>query len=523
MPPIDQHSVPSANLLTNLNLVQGLATLSLLIGFGMLAGIPASVSAADSATNQVIISCSAGANDERTIAECVTLRLEQAEVSLVRVENNWLRVLQTQADSGDNDNATANDTRPAASESVATVSENSNVIAIVNDTALQSGVATEGGRVINIDNDADLQIGESESGDTDTGRATKTFDNKVDLTERFGFLPALFRSYRDQHCAWQATQFGADRVQLQYQACITSLTESRTQDLVRLLAQQRAGDKSGRGFSGYYVKTDNGAFFQACDRRTDWWVTGTDSVLSAIDRRYDAIEAQSLRGSDLLYIELSGNVTSAPGVGPGADYEAAIAVRNIALLRPVSAQDCAAGNNGVQAAAVVDGVAGLGVADNYQSDAATVDNFASSGFLYGYFNDWQAACAITENSVCSAETSAQFASDGDWRLRVDRSLEGDWRIFLIPTTEDQVIEKQLAMKINDAEVFLDKTYPLSMLLPINQGRALADGELARELIAKLRLGRELRLQWFDETDVMSELTFSLQGVTNALEYFDNKQ
>jgi len=174
---------------------------------------------------------------------------------------------------------------------------------------------------------------------------------------------------------------------------------------------------------------------------------------------------------------------------------------------------------------VVAGIAAAAdtAAESYQSDAATVDNFASSGFLYGYFNDWLTACAITENSVCSAETNAQFASDGDWRLRVDRSLEGDWRIFLIPTTEDQVIEKQLTMKINDAEVFLDKTYPLSMLLPINQGQVLADGELAREVIAKLRLGRELRLQWFDETDVMSELTFSLQGVTSALEYFDNKQ
>jgi len=289
-----------------------------------------------------------------------------------------------------------------------------------------------------------------------------------------------------------------------------------------LLAQQRAVDKGGRGYSGYYVKTDNGALFQACDRRTDWWVTGTDSVLSALDRRYNDIEAQSVQVTDLLYIELSGDVTGAPGVGPGADYEAAIAVRSIGLLRPVSAQDCSAANSSVP---VVAGIAAAAdtAAESYQSDAATVDNFASSGFLYGYFNDWLTACAITENSVCSAETNAQFASDGDWRLRVDRSLEGDWRIFLIPTTEDQVIEKQLTMKINDAEVFLDKTYPLSMLLPINQGQVLADGELAREVIAKLRLGRELRLQWFDETDVMSELTFSLQGVTSALEYFDNKQ
>jgi len=512
MPPIDQQKTISANYLT------GSKGLSLLTGVVLLVWTQSSLLAADSATDQVIIGCSAGANDERTIAECITLQLEQAEASLVRVESSWQRLLQTQIDSLVEDNETVSNSSPGGSQSVTAASENSNVIAIVNDTALQSGVSTEGTRVLNIDDGGAAHTGDS--GNTD--EAPEAFDSKVDLTERFGFLPALFRTYRDQHCAWQATQFGADRIRLHYQACITSLTERRAQDLVRLLAQQRAVDKGGRGYSGYYVKTDNGALFQACDRRTDWWVTGTDSVLSALDRRYNDIEAQSVQVTDLLYIELSGDVTGAPGVGPGADYEAAIAVRSIGLLRPVSAQDCSAANSSVP---VVAGIAAAAdtAAESYQSDAATVDNFASSGFLYGYFNDWLTACAITENSVCSAETNAQFASDGDWRLRVDRSLEGDWRIFLIPTTEDQVIEKQLTMKINDAEVFLDKTYPLSMLLPINQGQVLADGELAREVIAKLRLGRELRLQWFDETDVMSELTFSLQGVTSALEYFDNKQ
>ena len=527
MPRIQQFPISGAILLTlraaGLRVLAG-ALILLLSG-------PVSVRAADVATERLIVSCSSGASDERTIAECVTLQLEQAEASLVRIEESWQRLLQVQADSVNIDT-----TALAASESATTASVsgsgsagddaagsastddtpvNSNVIAIVNDTALQSGIATGGSRVINIDIDGNAV--ESDRGDAGAG-----IDSNVDETARFGFLPALFRTYRDQQCAWQAAQFGADRVLLHYQACIASLTERRAQELVHLLAQQRTSDKNGRSFSGYYLKAGDGALFQSCDRRTDWWVTGTDAVLSAIDRRYDNIDAQTVQATGLLYIELNGNVTSAPGTGAGADYIAAIDVRSIGLLRPVSAQDCRAGSNTVQAA-ISGGGEGLQATGIYQSDAATVDNFASSGFLYGYFNSWQAACAITENSVCSAETSAEFASDGDWRLRVDRSLEGDWRVFLIPVTDDQVIEKQLTMKINDAEVFLDKTYPLSMRLPVNVGQALADGELARELIAKFRQGRELRLQWFDESDVMSELTFSLQGVTAALEYFDNKQ
>jgi len=518
MPPSEQHSDNFANYLTAHEPV-----LWLIITTVTLVWSPTSVRAADAATDQIIISCSSDASDEQTIAECITLQAEQTEASLERVEESWRRFLQAQAESANEDNA--GDSESGGSEIVINgtttadkTSDNSNVITITNDTALKSGIEIEGSRVINIDGD-----GEPEADESGTPQPLEAFDSEVDINERFGFLPALFRSYRDQHCAWQAAQFGADRIQLHYQACVASLTGNRTRELLRLLALQRSISKSGRGYSGYYVKTDNGALFQACDRKTDWWVTGTDSVLSALDRRYNDIEAQSIQSAGPLYIEFSGNVTGAPGEGAGADYDAAIAVRKIGLLRPVSVQDCAANNNSVQTVAGVESAPDFTGTDISQSDAATVDNYASSGFLYGYFSDWQSACAITENSVCSAETNVQFASDGDWRLRVDRSLEGDWRIFLIPTTDDQVIEKQLTMKINDSEVFLDKTYPRAMSLPVNQGQALADGELARELIAKFRQGRELRLQWFDEADVMSELTFSLQGVTRALEYFDNKQ
>ena len=81
MPPIDEQKTISANYLTRYK------GLSLLTGVVLLVWTQSSLLAADSATDQVIIGCSAGANDERTIAECIKLQLEQAEASLLRVES----------------------------------------------------------------------------------------------------------------------------------------------------------------------------------------------------------------------------------------------------------------------------------------------------------------------------------------------------------------------------------------------------------------------------------------------------
>jgi len=84
--------------------------------------------------------------------------LEQAEASLARVEESWKRLLQAQTDATSDDNLTLSDSRTGGSEIVINnptasdkTSANSNVIAIVNDTALQSGVETDGSQVINID------------------------------------------------------------------------------------------------------------------------------------------------------------------------------------------------------------------------------------------------------------------------------------------------------------------------------------------------------------------------------------
>lgn len=465
--------------------------------------------AADQASAQIIIDCGVGAVDEVSLAECVTLKLDQAEDTLQQVEESWKNVLQTGLLPKDDQsvlNGADPDLIPDEPEKPA---ESTNVIAIVNDAALKSGVSTGGNPVINIDDGST-----AEDPVTD-----ESFDESVNLAERFGFLPALFRSYRDQHCAWHASLFGGDRTRLHYQACLVSMTEIRTQELTRYLAAQRSQARNGRDFRGYYVKSETGAFFQACNRRTDWWVIGSEPVLSALDRRFTDIRSQSLANSDVLYAELRGEVVASPGDGPGADFSAAISVRSIGLLRPVSDSDCeypeSTGQNLLtsQSANTQDSIAA--------PSAATVEDFASSGFLYGYFNYWLAACSVTENSVCSAETEAQFASDGDWQLRVDRSLEGDWRVILVPTTEDQLIEKQLTMQINGADVFLDKSFANPLRLAMNQGVEIADGKLAHEIVAKLKLGRELRLQWLDDANVMSELKFSLLGITRALEYFDS--
>ena len=136
-----------------------------------------------------------------------------------------------------------------------------------------------------------------------------------------------------------------------------------------------------------------------------------------------------------MFVRLQGKLRSAPNSGPGADFAAGLQVGKINLLRPLTDHDCLDSRSGLKTASVTpaDQPEGEPVESDTEA-AATVDDFAAAGFLYGYFSDWVSACAIIETSVCSAETSAQFASDGDWYLRIDRSRESDWRIRVIPTT-----------------------------------------------------------------------------------------
>lgn len=467
--------------------------------------------AADPGSDRVIADCDAV--DELSLAECVQLKFEQAEATLIQVEENWQKLLDEEANAAKDATATDNNRISAttAAESNSTTTGQSNVIAIVNDNALQAGVNTGDKPVINIDQSAAIETPVEE----------ELFDTTVDNQERFGFLPALFRSYRDQQCAWQASVFGNDRTQIYYQACLAAMAQSRSTALTHYLTVQRSRARNGQFFRGFYTKIETGALFQSCDRKTNWWVTGAESVLASLDSRYLDIKSESLSNTDLLYAELRGEVVkpnnSNTSIAAATNFSTALSVRSISLLRPVTNNDCEQQSLPGQNTYSPQDTENILTT----STAPTVDDFASSGFLYGYFNYWLAACSVTETSVCSAESDAQFASDGDWQLRVDRSLEGDWRIKLVPTTNDQSIEKQLSMQINGADVFLSTSFDQPMRLTMKQGVVIAEGESARELVTRFKQGRELRFQWFDESDVMSELKFSLQGVTRALEYFDS--
>jgi len=355
----------------------------------------------------VLIECSETASDERGIDACLSVVFEQAENRLLDVEQSWRKVLgdetttlqapvsQELVDQA-SDNPLSND-QPTTEQT-----DGPKVIAIVNDTALASGVGTGSGEIFNVD---------------DSAEKTEALVNlSVDISARFEFIPALFRSYRDQHCAWQATVFGGDRVDMHYKACLTDQNRTRVSELNRSLAEIRSAAKGGLTMRGFYVKTNSGATFRACDRKIDWWVTGSETVLASLERRYVDANTRSVDAStgNFIYAELRGSVAVAPGDGPGADYASALQVEQINIFRPATPNDCVS----VQQTSIASAAPQT---DDLQS--ATVDDFAAAGFLYGYFNNWLSACSVTESSVCSAESEAQFASDGDWKLRVDRSLD----------------------------------------------------------------------------------------------------
>lgn len=450
--------------------------------------------------DEVLLECSASATDERGIDACLNVLLEQAETRLANVEQSWRKLLGTEASrlqtAESQDIDVAGIDQPDSDQSTTVGSK---VIAIVNDSALASGEIERGGEIFNVD---------------DNGEQTETLVNtSVDITERFGFIPALFRTYRDQHCAWQATVFGGDRVDMHYKACLTDQNRTRALELSRSLAEIRSTVKSGLNMRGFYVKTNSGATFQACDRKVDWWVTGSDAVLASLERRYADADTRDVAtaSGNLIYTELRATLDAAPESGPGADYTNVVRVEKINIFRPSTPIDCVAlQQTSIQSEAPV---------VNLQS-AATVDDYASAGFLYGYFNYWLSACSVTENSVCSAESEALFASDGDWKLRVDRSLEGDWRVQLIATSDDEVIEKDLKLMIDGRDVFLPTSFPEPLHLSLQNGVDIARGDIARELTDRMRGGSETHFVWRDESGVLSELKFSLAGVTLALEFFD---
>ena len=76
------------------------------------------------------------------------------------------------------------------------------------------------------------------------------------------------------------------------------------------------------------------------------------------------------------------------------------------------------------------------------------------------------------------------------------------------------------MQLDGAPVFIEAELQVPAVLELGQGIEVAQGEFARELITRMRTGQQVRFEWRNSDDVMSELKFTLTGVTRALQYFD---
>jgi len=478
-------------------------------------------------TNRVFQQCSNASADSKVVEECVDLLFEEAEGRLQKIEREWkffgdaevqaARAVSASVESPEPIEIIAdNRARTGANELDA---NQPNVISIVNDQALQSGAVPDG-TLVNIDDEA------SESPDSkpdESEKAPQADAATVAASERFRFLPALFRSYRDQHCAWQATLFGEDRSAAYRGACLTAMTQARALALHASLAEVRAISTRGKTYKGFYVVTDSGATFQACDRTSDWWVIGTDDGQSQLDTRAEQL---NMITADIAYAEVGGKITSPPAKALAAGYRQALQIESVNVMRSVAPSDCAGkfvptsqGEDGLSETAQADAMAKL----SKETASTTVEDLSSAGFLYGYFNQWVSACAVTDTSVCSAETEAVYATDGDWVIKLDRSEGREWRVRLIPTTDDHRIDNRYVVSIDDFEVFLGTEDRSSVVVPMNEGIDIASGELARELIVKLRAGQRMQIAWQQADTGAHELNFSLLGVTAALKFFDQQE
>lgn len=470
-----------------------------------------------------ISQCREQSIDQSGFDECLILLVQQTESALNEMEANWLEKLsvdQQEAVSSSIAVSLAETKSNALAGEVDSAAETSGqVIAIVSEGALAEGAIGGNSRVINVD-DAALR---SETDVTESSDASSA----ALQAERFADLPALFRQFRSQRCEWEAGLMGANRAAGYQLACEIALNRQHVLHLRRLLVEKNATDVGGESFRGYYVRTASGGSFQSCDRRQDWWVTGSEEVLGALQRRYSDIAAENL---EMVYVELRGRAGKPVENGPGADFVGAVEVATVNLMRPILEQDCRATATGVTPPPVAaDELTDNDFADTDDSadatvlktPAVTVDELGDAGFLYGYFSNWMSACAVDKLSVCQAQTQAEYSSEGEWMLSVDRSSQSDWRVRLIPTTENHLINGPLLLTIDDIE---NSTAKISVTeIEVGRGVNVAKGQRARNIMSRLRAGRSLDFEWLRPDQVSAKVSFSLAGITRALRYFDQAE
>ncbi len=487
--------------------------------------------------------CRSASTDNFSFKECVGLQHQASETLLAGIENSWREYLMEQEQSTpgtgaatiaeseapgvgtDNDAslgaqaAMSSATNPDNSDGNSVITGGGKVIAIVSDdTVVRSDSSNE---VVNISNQALLE----------SDFPALAGDNEADVSlqaqrQRFEILADLYRQYRDERCTWEGGLYGADRVNVYITACNAWLNQQRARVISMQLSEKRANDANGTFFSGFYIEDGVGGIFQSCDRRQEWRITGESDVVAEIALRYDSIARDNL---EMAYLEMRGDFLQ-QRIDPG--FSGTLQVRSLNLLRAIDEADCIT----VQTAERSDPVAGGNVPGDVDAvnsglldsqsiaspapDDITVDALGASGFLYGYFENWVSACAVDQNSVCMAQADSGYSGQGEWRLVVDRSLEGRWRVKLIPTISDTTIGRSISI---DIDGLIAGSHPVSSsgtTVKAQVGLTLAQGESARLLVNQMLNGQRLSLTWSLPSEIGNELSFSLVGVTRALAFFD---
>lgn len=505
--------------------------------------------AGEAATQDNLAECRSASTDSFSFKQCIGLQHQVSETLLADIENSWREYLALESnqvvadgpsklvdevDSGagtsgigktNNSSASTTTVPDAVSDAESKNADPSSVgkiIAIVNDETV-SGSDSEG-EVINISNQALLE----------TEFPILDSNSSVDLSieaqrARFEELADLYRQFRDQRCTWEASLYGADQVDLYITACNAWLNEERAQSFSQQLSEKRASDANGLFFSGFYIEDNIGGIFQSCDRRQEWRITGDSVLLADIATRFDTIARDNL---EMAYLEVRGDLGQKTDV---SGLSGSLQVRSLNLLRAIDEADCSFGQANTEInlpaseelLAEVDDVDSAGsdnqIFSNPVPNDITVDALGASGFLYGYFANWVAACAVEQDSVCMAQADSGFSGQSDWRLVVDRSLEGQWRVKLIPTISDTTIGRAINIEIDGA---IASSRPVSSggtTVQVGVGLSLATGDSARQLVNQMRNGQNLSLSWSLPTEIGSELGFSLVGITRALDFFDQNR
>lgn len=476
------------------------------------------VGAASADTVQYITECRSDSVDRPSYVQCISLQYEAAEAALQNIEATWsVELLKTAADEPD-----SVEEQPSATATEQSAAGENEVIAIVGNATMEGAAS---GSVINVDDNA-----------VETGKVADAGPlSRAERREQFAMISGVFRKYRDEQCVWEAGLFDSVEDASRVKACKTAKTYERVRLLRQQLAEKITTDRIGRSYRGFYLQTQSGASFQDCDRRQNWWVTGDEATLQAIESRYREITSETL---EMVYLEVRGHREAPLATEDGTEQVASLEVRSVVLIRPILEQDCSApSSTDAEANLIIPNPVPL---DSNLSFAApsfvsvdspstldgderirglTIDELGEAGFLYGYFQSWGSACAVEQTRVCKTQTEAQYASTGDWTLIVDRSLRDEWRVRLQPGDREAVFDGALRVTIDGTEVFSRNINWDESQSDV--GIVVGTGVRARELITTMRRGRQVSFDWSGSDSAVANIRFTLLGITRALDYFDN--